>query len=74
MNTTTPSPFATSTLCNNDAIYRHLVQGVSDFAIYLLGPGGDVLNWNSGAERTKGYTADEIVGQHFSCFYTLEEV
>ncbi len=73
MNTTTFAPLPTPTIYGNDTIYRHLVQGVSDFAIYLLDPDGHVLNWNSGAERTKGYTAVEIVGRHFSCFYTLED-
>ena len=50
--------------------FRILVQGVRDYAIYMLAPDGTVSNWNSGAELIKGYTADEIVGQHFSRFYT----
>jgi PAS domain S-box-containing protein len=50
--------------------FRLLVQGVTDYAIYMLDPDGRVTNWNAGAERIKGYTADEIVGQHFSRFYT----
>ena len=54
-------------------MYRHLVQGVEDYAIYMLSPDGTVANWNAGAERTKGYAADEIVGQNFSCFYTPED-
>jgi PAS domain S-box-containing protein len=53
--------------------FRLLVQGVTDYAIYMLSPGGVVTNWNAGAERIKGYSADEIVGQHFSKFYTDEE-
>ncbi|QCI67691.1 bifunctional diguanylate cyclase/phosphodiesterase [Phreatobacter stygius] len=47
-----------------------LVQGVSDYAIYMLDRGGCVANWNAGAERAKGYAANEIVGQHFSRFYS----
>jgi PAS domain S-box-containing protein len=50
--------------------FRLLVQGVTDYAIYMLDPDGRVTNWNAGAERIKGYTADDIVGHHFSRFYT----
>ncbi|HYH70744.1 MAG TPA: PAS domain S-box protein, partial [Methyloceanibacter sp.] len=51
-----------------------LVDAVVDYAIYMLDPNGQVTNWNKGAERIKGYTADEIVGQHFSRFYTPEDL
>ena len=50
--------------------FRLLVQGVVDYAIYMLSPGGEVSNWNAGAERIKGYQAAEVVGSHFSRFYT----
>jgi PAS domain S-box-containing protein len=50
-----------------------LIQGVMDYAIYMLDPSGHVISWNPGAEQIKGYTAEEIIGQHFSCFYTDEE-
>jgi PAS domain S-box-containing protein len=53
--------------------FRLLVQGVTDYAIYMLDPNGIVSNWNSGAEKIKGYKAKEIVGKHFSVFYTPEE-
>jgi PAS domain S-box-containing protein len=53
--------------------FRLLVQGVTDYAIYMLDPDGLITSWNAGAERFKGYTADEIIGQHFSRFYTPEE-
>ncbi|MGJ7914211.1 PAS domain S-box protein [Massilia sp. LXY-6] len=53
--------------------FRLLVQGVTDYAIYMLSPEGTVTNWNSGAERIKGYSQDEIVGSHFSRFYTAED-
>ncbi|MEN3147636.1 PAS domain S-box protein [Neorhizobium sp. IRAMC:178] len=53
--------------------FRLLVQGVTDYALYMLDTDGRVSNWNSGAARIKGYTADEIVGQHFSQFYTPED-
>jgi PAS domain S-box-containing protein len=53
--------------------FRMLVQGVHDYAIYMLDPDGRVTNWNSGAERIKGYKAEEIVGRHFSQFYTEQD-
>jgi PAS domain S-box-containing protein len=53
--------------------FRLLVQSVTDYAIYMLDPEGRVSSWNAGAERFKGYAADEIMGEHFSRFYTEEE-
>src|SRR5262249_20639727 len=53
--------------------FRILVQGVTDYAIYMLDPEGRVTNWNVGAERIKGYAPHEIVGEHFSRFYTRED-
>ncbi len=53
--------------------FRLLVDGVIDYAIYMMNPKGYIQSWNSGAERIKGYTADEIIGQHFSRFYTDED-
>jgi PAS domain S-box-containing protein len=53
--------------------FRMLVQGVRDYAIYMLDLDGHVTNWNAGAEAIKGYRAHEIVGQHFSRFYTEED-
>ncbi|HEX4297170.1 MAG TPA: PAS domain S-box protein, partial [Devosia sp.] len=50
--------------------FRQLVEGVTDYAIYMLDPDGRVTNWNAGAERIKGYTPAEIIGEHFSRFYT----
>ncbi|HEX7816140.1 sensor domain-containing protein [Dyella sp.] len=58
---------------HNDLMYRLLVQSVVDYALYLLTPDGIVANWNAGAERAKGYTQAEIVGKHFSCFYSPED-
>lgn len=56
-----------------DERYRVLVEGITDYAIYLLDVEGVVSTWNPGAERFKGYSAEEIVGQHFSLFYTDED-
>jgi PAS domain S-box-containing protein len=53
--------------------FRLLVQGVTDYAIFMLDPEGHVTNWNSGAARIKGYTADEVIGRHFSLFYTEDD-
>jgi PAS domain S-box-containing protein len=54
--------------------FRLLVQSVTDYAIYMLDPEGRVSSWNAGAERIKGYLPGEIIGSHFSRFYTAEEV
>jgi PAS domain S-box-containing protein len=52
--------------------FKLLVESVRDYAIFMLDPLGHILTWNAGAERFKGYRADEIIGQHFSVFYTDE--
>jgi PAS domain S-box-containing protein len=58
---------------HSDSLYRLLVAGITDYAIYMIDPLGRVVNWNAGAERFNGYAAQEIIGQHFSCFYTDED-
>src|SRR6202161_2203712 len=59
-------------LVQNEERFRLLVESVRDYAIFMLDPDGVVLTWNAGAERFKGYRADEIIGQHFSRFYPPE--
>ena len=54
--------------------FRLLVDAVSDYALLMLDPSGNVVSWNTGAERIKGYKADEIIGRHFSCFYLPEAI
>jgi PAS domain S-box-containing protein len=54
--------------------FRLLVEGVMEYAIFMLDPNGFVMTWNAGAERIKGYRADEIIGKHFSTFYPPEPV
>ncbi|CAG9229313.1 Histidine kinase [Paraburkholderia sabiae] len=54
--------------------FRTLVNGVTDYAIFMLSPEGVITNWNAGARRIKGYDADEIIGSHFSRFYTPDDV
>ena len=57
----------------SEANFQLFVRGVTDYAIYMLDPAGVVTNWNAGAQRAKGYTAEEIVGEHFGRFYSAEE-
>ncbi|EJJ26775.1 hybrid sensor histidine kinase/response regulator [Rhizobium sp. CF142] len=64
---------AENALKRSEEQFRLLVQGVSDYAIYMLDPEGNVASWNSGAERIKGYRSEEIIGRHFSTFYTDED-
>src|SRR3954463_15112252 len=58
---------------SDDGRYRLLIEAVTDYAIYMLDPSGIVSSWNPGAERFKGYAASEIIGQHFSRFYSEED-
>ena len=53
--------------------FRLMVEGVFDYAMYMLDQNGHITGWNAGAERIKGYTSAEILGKHFSCFYTPED-
>jgi diguanylate cyclase (GGDEF)-like protein/PAS domain S-box-containing protein len=62
------------TLRANDKSFRLLVEGVRDYAIFLLDPQGRVASWNEGARRLKGYEEDEVIGCHFSRFYPPEDV
>ena len=56
-----------------DGRYRLLVEAVTDYAIYMLDPDGFVTSWNAGARRFKGYEEAEVLGEHFSRFYTEED-
>lgn len=62
-----------SQLMEDNARYRLLVEAITDYAVYMLDDEGRVVSWNPGAERFKGYKAHEILGQHFSRFYTPED-
>ncbi len=61
------------TLRTSEELFKLLVQGVTDYSIYMLGLDGRVASWNAGAQRIKGYRPEEIIGQHFSRFYTEED-
>jgi PAS domain S-box-containing protein len=65
--------FQPGTPFSDDECYRLLVNAISDCAIYMLDPNGLVTSWNPGAERFKGYAAEEVLGSHFSRFYTRED-
>jgi PAS domain S-box-containing protein len=65
---------AEAELRESEERFRLLVDGVRDYAVYMLDPTGNVASWNQGAERIKGYKANEIHGRYFSCFYTPEDV
>lgn len=62
------------TIKHGGRIYQLMVESVRDYAIFMLDPNGYVASWNRGAERIKGYTASEIIGQHFSVFYRPEDI
>lgn len=59
---------------SNDETFRILVEAVRDYGIFLLDPEGYIRSWNLGAERIEGYSANEVIGKHFSIFYTSEDI
>jgi PAS domain S-box-containing protein len=65
---------ATAEVSQAGGLYQLLVESVRDYAIFALDPQGMILTWNAGAERIKGYSAQEIIGRHFSTFYTAEDL
>ncbi|MGH8332647.1 MAG: PAS domain S-box protein, partial [Pseudomonas fluorescens] len=69
----TDRKMAEEVLKQSEQQFRLLVQSVTDYAIYMLTPDGCVTNWNPGAQRIKGYLPEEVIGQHFSMFYTPED-
>src|SRR5690348_17144242 len=62
-------PRTEENVLQSERVFRLLVEGVRDYAIFMLDPQGNVASWNPGAERIKGYKAEEIIGKHFSNFY-----
>jgi len=67
-------PTTKSTLRQTAEQFHILVDSVEEYAIYMLDPMGNIVTWNTGAEKIKQYTAEEIIGKNFACFYTAEEV
>ena len=75
MNEDLAKPPRTQTIARLEAdTFRRLVEGTRDYAIFMLDTNGYVLSWNQGAERVKGYQPEEIIGKHFSIFYTPDAV
>jgi PAS domain S-box-containing protein len=65
---------AEEALRDSEERYRLLIDGIQDYAIFMIDPQGLVLSWNAGAERIKGYKAEEIIGNNFSCFFPAEDI
>jgi PAS domain S-box-containing protein len=61
-------------LSESEERYRMLLDGVQNYAIFMMDPRGQITSWNAGAERIKGYTADQIIGQNFSCFFPPQDI
>lgn len=61
-------------LRHSEERFRLMVEGVKDYAIFMLDPLGHIMTWNEGAQKTKGYAPSEIIGKHFSTFYTAEDL
>ena len=70
----TARKLAEEKMLQSEERFRLLVQGVKDYAILMLDPEGRIVSWNEGAQRIKGYTAEEIIGEDFSRFYTPEDI
>ncbi|HEX5688307.1 MAG TPA: PAS domain S-box protein [Ideonella sp.] len=68
------TPETGSAAPRSDEVFRRLVDSVHDYAIFMLSPDGHIVSWNQGAQRIKGYSAPEAIGQHFSVFYPPEAV
>src|SRR3954464_6561235 len=77
-STTPITPIANSrlseTIKHGGRVYQLMVESVRDYAIFMLDPAGYIASWNTGAERIKGYAADEIIGRHFSVFYPQSDI
>jgi formate hydrogenlyase transcriptional activator len=65
---------AQEALRQNDSRLRSVLESIGEYAIYLLDPDGHVLTWSPGAERMKGYAADEVIGLHYACFFVQEDI
>src|SRR5262245_57862548 len=70
-----PQNWSNSTALHDTAEQLHiLVDSVEEYAIYMLDPNGNIITWNTGAQKIKGYSAEEIIGKNVASFYTAEDV
>jgi PAS domain S-box-containing protein len=69
-----PEGTGRAALRESEELYRMLLDAVQDHAIFMMDPAGRVMSWNAGGERIKGYTAQEIIGRNFSCFFPAEDI
>ena len=74
METIRDAPSLQRALHESEQQFRLLVDSVRDYAIYMIDPEGYITSWNAGAQRIKGYAADEVLGKHFAMFYTPEDI
>jgi PAS domain S-box-containing protein len=58
----------------NEEIFKHLINSVEDYAIFVVDINGHIMTWNKGAEKIKGYCAEEVIGKHISIFYTADDI
>jgi PAS domain S-box-containing protein len=65
---------AEEALRESEERYRMLLDGIQDYAIFMMDPRGQIVSWNAGAERIKGYTAEQIIGHNFSRFFSPEDI
>lgn len=70
----TQTPYHSRHAAADASIYKLLIENIQDYAIFFMDPGGIIRTWNKGAERAKGYTEDDIIGKHFSIFYSQDDV
>lgn len=73
-NATTPLDFSTEALLHEAEHLRLLIDSIEDYAIYMLDPAGRILTWNRGAKRNKGYSREEVLGQHYSMLFVPEDI
>src|SRR5580700_9673318 len=67
-------PGAQDNFFANEEIFKHLINSVEDYAIFVIDTNGNIITWNKGAEKIKGYIPCEVIGKHISIFYTADDI